>query len=308
MADLKRNETNSKTVPPGTVTAFETRRVDVRTLRPHPDNDYSIDAGDVEKLAENIRAVGYLVELPLVREVDDSGLQIVSGHRRVRALKLLGREDESWCFQQVRVALNMSDPDALLALHSGNVFRPVSPAERADLLEKAEAVIASQRASRPEWAGKRTLDILASLYDISRGSAHRQLRYARNLTEEVWDLRDRDLISNSTGDELVTHSPAEQRVFCDAVERAQPKTKAQVDAICKDIFTTDQQLVAQLDGMLGEFDGMVLKIRDRMRLLDGTAAPEGRIVFDVRRLERVADHLDDLLELAHTLEESGKIA
>ena len=286
MADLKRNETNSRTVPPGTVTAFETRRVDVRALRPHPDNDYAIDAGDVEKLAENIRAVGYLVELPLVREVDDGGLQIVSGHRRVRALKLLGREDESWCFQQVRVALNMSDPDALLALHSGNVFRPVSPAERADLLEKAEAVIASQRASRPEWAGKRTLDILASLYDISRGSAHRQLRYARNLTEEVWDLRDRDLISNSTGDELVTHSPAEQRMFCDAVERAQPKTKAQV----------------------GEFDGMVLKIRDRMRLLDGTAAPEGRIVFDVRRLERAADHLDDLLELAHTLEESGKIA
>ena len=308
MADIKRNETNSRTVSEGAVTTFETRTVDIRTLRSHPDNDYVIDEESVEKLADNIKAVGYLIELPLVREVDDGGLQIISGHRRIRALKRLGRDDESWFTQQVRVAVDMSDPDALLVLHSGNVFRPVSSAERCELLEKTEALIAEQRASRPEWTGKRTMDILASLYGISKGNVHRKLRYARTLTPEVWDLRDRNLISTTTGDELASHSPAEQRAFCEAVKRAEPESKSQVDAICKDLFTTDQQLVAQLDGLLGDFDGMVLKIRDRMRALDDTEiAPNAKIAFDIRRLERVSNHLDDLLELAHSLEEDDKI-
>lgn len=57
-------------------------------LRPDPRNFYHVGEKDVEELAANIRTVG--LQQPLrVRPYDDGGYTVVSGHRRLAAIRLL---------------------------------------------------------------------------------------------------------------------------------------------------------------------------------------------------------------------------
>ncbi len=62
--------------------------VDVKDLKPHPDNFYSMQ--NIEELAEQIKVDGQLYPIEVSKE---SGY-IISGHRRYEALKLLNKEME----------------------------------------------------------------------------------------------------------------------------------------------------------------------------------------------------------------------
>ena len=70
--------------------------IDVRTIADHPANvTYSMDRESIRKLALSIAENG-LTDIPLVRKMGDGSWQMISGHRRKAAYKLLSREDPSY--------------------------------------------------------------------------------------------------------------------------------------------------------------------------------------------------------------------
>lgn len=69
---------------------------DAYDIAAHPANvAYSMDASAIRQLASSIKRDG-LTDLPLVRRLADGGFQMISGHRRLEAFRLLAKDDESF--------------------------------------------------------------------------------------------------------------------------------------------------------------------------------------------------------------------
>lgn len=292
------NETNSTSVQPGSQYEIKVEKVDIGLLREHPENTYEIDAASIENLAANIKAVGRLIELPLVRRVDDGGLQIISGHRRIRALKELARTDKSWATQEVRIAEGMSDAEALFILHSANLFRPVSQKERVKKVEEMEAEVANLREQHPEWRGVRTMDIISSLLGVSDTTLKRAKRFAEKLIPELWELKNDGLMGKEVAMQLTYQDEEYQKAFAAEVARREPKTKREMVAVWRDFSSDPDDMVGELEKCLSALDLAVLKVRDYLK-----AHGIESINLDVERMERVENHLDDVIQFAMELSE-----
>lgn len=83
-------------------------------LHPHPKNPRKPGGGNLAGLAESLKAQGQLEPI-LVRELEAGGFEILAGHRRVEALRLIGRETAD-----AVVRRDLGDGDALAILLAAN--------------------------------------------------------------------------------------------------------------------------------------------------------------------------------------------
>lgn len=287
----KRNATNSTGAAAGSPFEIETRTVPVSSLRPHPDNTYSMDRDSIETLAENIRQVG-LIELPYVREVDDGGLQILSGHRRIRALKILAQDDPAYSEVEVRVAVGMSDADALFVLHSANIFRPVSAAERIRQADELKAEVARLRDSHPEWRDVPTRQIIAQMLGIGKTTFVRKLKLANNLEPELHEMYESGMLSTTVANDLADQNRSYQRRFRKYVERKAPRDKRAVSA-CYDAFTRPpSKLVATIGEDISKLESDILQLR--------VTVSDGIVAVDTVALRNARSRLDKLISEAES--------
>ena len=82
--------------------------IDIDKIRPDPKNFYSVDAANVEELAGSIELVG--LQQPILVRPEADGYTVISGHRRMAALKLLIHEGKD---QFAKVPCIVEQPDAL---------------------------------------------------------------------------------------------------------------------------------------------------------------------------------------------------
>lgn len=288
-AKSKRNATNSTTFEPGSSFTVEERRVELASLRPHPSNTYSMDQESIDSLADNIKAIG-LIQPLYVREVEDGGLQILSGHRRARALRQLAAEDERFRMVDVRVARGLSDADALLILHSANIFRPVSKEERVRQSEQLKAEVAELRAEHPEWHAVPTDDIIAGMLGMTTSTYKRQTRIAKKLIPELYEPYERNNLGTMTALELVKQEPEYQREFARVLEEKKPKDKREAAAVFEEFSATVAELMTELDRDLSRVETTLFKLRDTMRR-------RGQPTFtDLERLKTVRDKIDRIID------------
>jgi site-specific DNA-methyltransferase (adenine-specific) len=94
------------------------KTVKLSTLKPHPSNSDIYQTTDIEDLAINIGRVGLLNRI-----VVNKNNTIISGHRRLRALKVLGIQEA-----EVEIS-NVSPEEELLHLISHNQYRTKTTSE-----------------------------------------------------------------------------------------------------------------------------------------------------------------------------------
>lgn len=82
--------------------------IDIDKIRPDPKNFYSVSVANVEELAGSIELVG--LQQPILVRPEDGGYTVISGHRRMAALKLLTHEGKD---QFAKVPCIVEQPDAL---------------------------------------------------------------------------------------------------------------------------------------------------------------------------------------------------
>lgn len=289
MPASKRNKTNSTSYAPGTSFTVEERMVDVTQLRAHPSNSYSMDPEAIDALAENIEAVG-LIQPLYVREVADGGLQILSGHRRARALGKLAAKDEAFRMVPARVACGLSDAEALLILHSANIFRPVSKEERIRQSERLKAEVAELRADHPEWHAVPTDDIIAGMLGMTASTYKRQTRIAKKLVPELYEPYERGELGSMTALELVKQDPSYQREFARVLKERKPRDKREAAVVFEEFSATVADLIGELDRDLARVEATLFKLRDTMRR-------RGQPTYtDLERLKTVRDKIDRILE------------
>ena len=124
----------------------------------------NIDADELQELADNIHQLGRLLQVPLVRPIQDGRYELAFGHRRVAACRLLSEQELWGHFIDVDIEDLTDEEMAVIAL-SENVQRKQ--------LTPIETVRAHKRAIEET---NLTVQALADQLDRSRSSLANNLR------------------------------------------------------------------------------------------------------------------------------------
>lgn len=153
-----------------TANRFPVKEIPFDDISEHPGNvAYSMDEEGIARLAESIERDG-LTDLPLVRRLQGGGFQMISGHRRMAAFKLLAQQGPSYSKLPCRVIADISDEQALVLLHTANFFtRALTVTERAAATKALGIQVEQMRATDPTVAGMRTEDVKARIVEEMTG-------------------------------------------------------------------------------------------------------------------------------------------
>lgn len=171
---------------------FPIVEIDVDAIEGHPANiAYSMDERSIANLARSIEKDG-LTDIPLVRKLDDGRWQMISGHRRLEAYRLLASGDDSFARIPCRVVEGLTDSQAVTLLHTANYFvRALTVTERARATEALGLEAERLRAENPDLKGMRTADIKASMvYEqtgrtVSPKTIRREEKLAKVINESL---------------------------------------------------------------------------------------------------------------------------
>ena len=155
------------------------RMLRLADLSPHPDNR-PIDRAFVEELAASIESDG-LGNPICVRPLPEGGYQVVSGHHRVEAKRLLASRHPDDPRHKVieAVVREMGDADAEAMLLATNVYvNAISGEERQRSLERLGRAVDKMRADDPaRYRGVRSATIIADKVAESGGKVSERTVY-----------------------------------------------------------------------------------------------------------------------------------
>ena len=243
---------------------FRVVEIPVAEIADHPANvAYSMDEGGIRDLAASIRRDG-ITDLPLVRRLADGGYQMISGHRRKAAYRMLSEDDSAFEKLPCRVVDGMSDDDALVLLHTANYFtRELNVLERAEASRALGAEVAKMRRANPSLKGVRTEDVKAAIISAHTGrkvsgkTVQRQERTARLVEEKlVPEWRDEAVAGNLADadiERLSKMDPDEQRRLFEAGEKPKaPRADALEGALRKAASQLSKAEAAASEGGMTE--------------------------------------------------------
>ena len=241
---------------------FPIVEIEVEAIQGHPANvAYSMDERSIANLARSIKKDG-LTDIPLVRKLSDGSWQMLSGHRRLEAFRILAAEDDAYSKMPCRVIEGITDSQAVTLLHTANYFvRALTVTERARATEALGLEVERLREESPELNGVRTADIKASMVmeqtgrSVSPKTIRREEKLAKVIQEDLsrhWATEaDEGRLSASSIDMLkVLPREKQARLY---VERPAGLTKKETTDYLKTKLQieedTDKRLVRIIDDL-----------------------------------------------------------
>ena len=151
---------------------FPIREVDVSAIEAHPANvAYSMDEASIKALASSIKKNG-LTDIPLLRKLEDGRWQMISGHRRLAAYRMLSQDDGAFAKIPCRVIEGITDSQALVLLHTANYFvRALTVTERAKATEALGLEVERLRETDTRFSGMRSEDVKAAIVEDQTGKS-----------------------------------------------------------------------------------------------------------------------------------------
>lgn len=188
--------------------------IEVSKIRPFKDHPFKVlDDDKMHELVESIMLNGVLVPV-MVRSVEDGNYEMISGHRRLFAVKQIGLE------RIPAIVKRYDDDEAVLAMVDSNLQREeILPSEKAYAYKmKYEAMkrqgqrtdLTSSQLGRKLWADEQ----LAKDTGESRNQIHRFLRLAE-VIPSILDLVDKKLLAIVTAVEVSYLEPSVQEMLYD---------------------------------------------------------------------------------------------
>lgn len=159
---------------------MEQRWVRLNQIEPDEFNEKIYNVSGVEALADDIKLNG-LLQFPLVRYMPGGKYMIISGHRRVAAIRLLAKEDpEQWKMIPVILDPDKDDTSAHIKLISANaVNRELSQGEIMKQTLKMYSLLTEQK--KKENLPGRVRDMVAKKLNMSAGAVGEYMTIEQNL-------------------------------------------------------------------------------------------------------------------------------
>ena len=201
------------------MTKEEIKKINIQELHPFTDHPYKVeDNEEMYALRDSIYQCGLLSPI-LVRPRAEGGYEVISGHRRVRALQLLkvGSVEARVC--------DMTDEEAILVMVDSNLHREhILPSEKAKAYKmKMDAM--KRQGERTDltlspMATKSTIDSAAEIGNAAGESRDQVFRYIRLnlLIPELLDMVDEGRIAFRPAVELSHLQEQEQYDLLTTIE------------------------------------------------------------------------------------------
>ncbi len=181
-------------------------------ISPDPDNFYRVEEDSVRDLAANIQLVGLQQPLRVRPNPERPGHYIVvSGHRRLAALRILDQEESTGDWQQVPciVTDNVDSPAMreLRLIYANSATRVLSPYETSQQAERVTALLYQLQQEGVEFPG-RMRDHVAEACRISASKLARLNVINRGLAEPLLVSMWQDGILHEFGAYALARLPA----------------------------------------------------------------------------------------------------
>ena len=219
-----------------TISSIEVQNIPLDQLHPFKNHPFKVlNDDELKRMAESILAIGAITPA-LARPLPDGGYELISGHRRLAAYKLLGKET------MPVIVREMTDDEAVIVMVDANLQREkILPSERAFAYKmKLEAI---------KHQGKASANGPTQSADLISDESGRQIqRYIRltYLIPELLQMVDDGRMAMSPAVEISFLKEPEQRALLDAMEYCdctpshaqsiQLKRLSQVDALDNDLI------------------------------------------------------------------------
>ena len=201
------------------MTKEEIKKINIQELHPFTDHPYKVeDNEEMYALRDSIYQCGLLSPI-LVRPRAEGGYEVISGHRRVRALQLLNVDSI-----EARVC-DMTDEEAILVMVDSNLHREhILPSEKAKAYKmKMDAM--KRQGERTDltlspMATKSAIDSAAEIGNAAGESRDQVFRYIRLnlLIPELLDMVDEGRIAFRPAVELSHLQEQEQYDLLTTIE------------------------------------------------------------------------------------------
>ena len=199
------------------------KKVKLDDLYPFPDHPFQIrDDDSMQETVESVKLYGVLSPI-LVRERDEGGYEIISGHRRKRACELAGIEDVPV------IVRNMDRDSAIIAMVDANIQREyILPSEKAAAYKmKLDAI--KRQGERKDLTcaqvghkldGKKSVEKVAEDSGDSKTQVQRYIRL-NELQPDFQKMVDDSKLGMTPAVEISYLKPEEQTMLLDAMDAEQ---------------------------------------------------------------------------------------
>ena len=174
--ETKRSENHPKRI---------TRWIHYKKLKDHKDQYCNGNREEIERLADLIETSGEVLQDLCVRKTDTDEYEIIAGHKRCQACKLLVEErgKEEYAFLPCYVK-NMSDVQSEFSLYSSNGYHDKADYEKMHELEKMKYLLENFPEEFPQVKTGRIVEKLAKLLNMKKSTVGEYLTIAKNLGEK----------------------------------------------------------------------------------------------------------------------------
>ena len=202
---------------------MEQRWVWLNQIEPDEFNEKIYNVSGVEALADDIKLNG-LLQFPLVRYMPGGKYMIISGHRRVAAIRLLAKEDpEQWKMIPVILDPDKDDTSAHIKLISANaVNRELSQGEIMKQTLKMYSLLTEQK--KKENLPGRVRDMVAKKLNMSAGAVGEYMTIEQNLIFYLKQDFLKGELSKAVAVELSKLNTADQMNWLDRIRAGEKVT------------------------------------------------------------------------------------
>lgn len=202
---------------------MEQRWVWLNQIEPDEFNEKIYNVSGVEALADDIKLNG-LLQFPLVRYMPGGKYMIISGHRRVAAIRLLAKEDpEQWKMIPVILDPDKDDTSAHIKLISANaVNRELSQGEIMKQTLKMYSLLTEQK--KKENLPGRVRDMVAKKLNMSAGAVGEYMTIEQNLIFYLKQDFLKGELSKAVAVELSKLTTADQMNWLDRIRTGEKVT------------------------------------------------------------------------------------
>lgn len=239
LMDLMNDKSKSKESTADRAEKFEITHIDVEKLVPSEKNEYNVQ--DTESLKASIDLMGLQQNL-LVRPIDNGRYEVISGHRRLKAISELAEAgDERFKQAPCKVIQTEDDIQAELQLLLANsTTRELTDYEKTYQAQRIYDLLHDLQASGYKIEGRKR-EAVAQLMGVSPSQVARMESINRKLEPELKEAFAKEEINITTAYEMSRLPKEEQQEMFES-ERLPEVTPAEVQQRRKELEEPSEQV------------------------------------------------------------------
>lgn len=200
MMDLLNNNSRATQDKVESISKFKTIQINIDDLVPSRNNFYSIEEGGIKELKDSIELLGLQQNL-VVNKLENGKYQIIAGHRRYMAMKILYEEgNENFKSIPCKVEEDDNIKNELRLIITNSTTRELSDWEKIHQASKLKELLIEYK--KREKIPGRVRDIIANILNVSATQIARMESISKNLIEEFKEELKEDKVKFSSAYEL----------------------------------------------------------------------------------------------------------